>query len=60
MISCPKCEADSGGGWSDCEGDCPMKESPHFSIATERLFSQRGLPTSFATNPPKAEEGRPS
>lgn len=28
-ISCPKCGAESGDDWSQCEGACPMPGSPH-------------------------------
>jgi hypothetical protein len=46
-VSCPKCEADCGDDWSECDGDCPMLGSPHFSPSTSRLFAQRGVPVEF-------------
>lgn len=29
-ITCPKCGETSGNDWSQCEGSCPMRMSPHF------------------------------
>lgn len=28
--TCPKCDAESGDDWSQCEGSCPMEMSPHY------------------------------
>jgi len=28
--TCPKCDAESGNDWSQCEGSCPMPGSPHY------------------------------
>jgi hypothetical protein len=28
---CPKCYAQSGDNWSQCNGDCPMEMSPHYN-----------------------------
>lgn len=30
---CPKCGANSGDSWTQCEGSCPMPLSPHYKIA---------------------------
>lgn len=30
MNECPKCDFTSGDDWSQCQGSCPMKESPHY------------------------------
>lgn len=30
-LHCPKCGAESGDNWGQCEGVCPMPMSPHFS-----------------------------
>lgn len=32
---CPKCKQTDGGDWSQCEGKCPMKQSPHYDWQTE-------------------------
>jgi len=30
-MSCSKCRKESGGDWSQCNGLCPLPESPHYS-----------------------------
>ena len=40
MSSCPKCGAESGGTWDQCEGLCPMPMSPHYRV----LINTRELP----------------
>jgi hypothetical protein len=37
-IVCPKCKAESGDDWSQCDKDCPMEMSPHFNIVTHAAF----------------------
>ena len=34
-MACPKCGATSGGDWSQCEGKCPMPNTPHYDWQTE-------------------------
>ena len=34
LIECPKCRAFSGDDWSQCNGSCPMKGSPHYKEPT--------------------------
>jgi hypothetical protein len=37
-MKCPKCEAVSGDDWGQCEGECPMSSSPHFSYSCRVRF----------------------
>lgn len=30
VVSCPKCGAESGDAWIQCEGSCPIPFSPHY------------------------------
>lgn len=30
-MKCPKCKAISGDAWTQCEGVCPLPQSPHYS-----------------------------
>jgi hypothetical protein len=34
VIVCPKCGAESGDDWSQCERSCPMPMSPHYKKST--------------------------
>lgn len=34
MMICPKCGANQGGDWTQCEGNCPIPVSPHFQRKT--------------------------
>lgn len=29
-MKCPKCKAVSGDDWTQCNGSCPMEQSPHY------------------------------
>ena len=35
IIVCPKCKLDDPGDWTQCNGSCPMPESPHFINAAK-------------------------
>lgn len=35
---CPKCKRYSGDDWTQCEGECPMSPSPHFSALCAHAF----------------------
>lgn len=37
MITCPKCKKNSGDDWSQCEGSCPMRSSPHYDVTAKIL-----------------------
>jgi hypothetical protein len=32
-ITCPKCGAESGNDWSECDNRCPMPGSPHYDAS---------------------------
>lgn len=34
ILQCPKCKADSGNDWSQCQKKCPVDQSPHFDPET--------------------------
>lgn len=38
---CPKCNANSGDDWVQCEGKCPLPHSPHYDWQTEMNFKVR-------------------
>ena len=40
---CPKCKESSGYAWTQCKGDCPMLQSPHYHRCTTCAFSREGL-----------------
>lgn len=33
---CPKCHKQVGGFWTQCEGVCPMPDSPHYDVGWAR------------------------
>ena len=35
LLPCPKCKAETGDAWDNCEGSCPMPMSPHYTPAPE-------------------------
>jgi hypothetical protein len=35
-LQCPKCGTTTGNDWSQCEGSCPMPQSPHFAALGTR------------------------
>lgn len=37
-LECIKCKSLSGDDWSQCEGQCPVKGSPHFDAGCLRVF----------------------
>jgi hypothetical protein len=39
MNTCPKCGAESGDDWSQCEGSCPIPASPHYRVSPPRCES---------------------
>lgn len=43
MTTCPKCHAESGDDWSQCQGSCPMVGSPHYSDAAMVLTPASAL-----------------
>ena len=41
---CIKCDTNSGNGWSDCQGACPVEGSPHFVEGlAERIRNAKSL-----------------
>jgi hypothetical protein len=41
VMTCPKCGAESGDSWLQCEGSCPMPMSPHFDPNAQQSQSNR-------------------
>lgn len=38
VLVCQKCDARSGDDWSQCQGKCPVKGSPHFDEQTLAIY----------------------
>jgi hypothetical protein len=38
--ACRKCGYESGDSWIQCEGSCPVEQSPHFDPACLRAFEE--------------------
>jgi hypothetical protein len=37
-MRCPKCNTQSGDGWTQCNGACPIPSSPHFNQQAANAF----------------------
>ena len=37
-LRCPKCNTYSGDDWSNCNGRCPVEESPHYNADCHRFY----------------------
>lgn len=52
-LKCPKCGVWSGDNWVQCEGECPMPHSPHYSaLAAEHFVNLIESSARFSTVPP--------
>jgi hypothetical protein len=38
---CLKCGHRSGDSWAQCEGSCPVEQSPHYDPACLRIFEEQ-------------------
>jgi hypothetical protein len=36
--ACPKCNSVSGDSWAQCDKNCPLEQSPHFSMETHLKY----------------------
>ena len=37
-VRCPKCRYASGDSWGQCDGECPVPMSPHFSADAKQRY----------------------
>lgn len=40
---CRKCGSLSGDDWSQCDGECPVAQSPHYNPSCEWAFQETPL-----------------